>query len=204
MTVTRRSVLIAGTAVPAVGALSGAADARPASDGNVGGRRTLALRDGWRFALVDPGGITDPTGAYTGAERPGYDDSGWRAVVLPHDWSIVRAPTTEYGTTSGTGFFPGGLGWYRTAFTLPSALAGKRISVEFDGVYVTPPQRINPWGFTSASRLTPDKPCPLPKQAISVQRTAAPRTSSRSRCATNSPAAAGIRAAASTATPVWS
>ncbi|MET9872253.1 glycoside hydrolase family 2 TIM barrel-domain containing protein, partial [Streptomyces sp. NPDC006386] len=100
------------------------------------GRRTVALRDGWRFALVDPGGITDPTGAYADAALPGYDDSGWREIAVPHDWGIEQAPTTEHGTTSGTGFLPGGLGWYRLAFTLPRALAGKRISVEFDGVYM--------------------------------------------------------------------
>ncbi|MFF7886777.1 glycoside hydrolase family 2 TIM barrel-domain containing protein [Streptomyces sp. NPDC020794] len=136
MTVTRRSVLIAGTAVPAAGSLLGAADAWADSPGRAAGRRLVELRDGWRFALVDPGGITDPTGAYEGAEQPGYDDSAWREVSVPHDWSIEQTPTTEHGTTSGTGFFPGGLGWYRTTFTLPPALAGRRISVEFDGVYM--------------------------------------------------------------------
>ncbi|MDW4904986.1 glycoside hydrolase family 2 TIM barrel-domain containing protein [Streptomyces sp. ADMS] len=135
MTVTRRSVLIAGTSAPAAGALLGtAADAR-AADGRAG-RHTLPLRDGWRFALADPGGITDPTGAYVNAPDPAYDDSAWRTVAVPHDWSIELTPTTDHGTTSGTGFFPGGLGWYRLAFTLPPALAGKRISVEFDGVYM--------------------------------------------------------------------
>ncbi|MCT9008954.1 glycoside hydrolase family 2 TIM barrel-domain containing protein [Streptomyces rhizosphaerihabitans] len=155
MTVTRRAVLIAGTAVPAVGALTGAADAGPTASEPVRGRRTLALRDGWRFALADPGGITDPTGAYEGAERPDYDDSAWRAVAVPHDWSIEQAPTTEHGTTSGTGFFPGGLGWYRTAFTLPSGFTGKRISVEFDGVYMDASVYCNgeevgrhPYGYT--------------------------------------------------------
>ncbi|MFJ7301256.1 hypothetical protein [Streptomyces sp. NPDC099088] len=39
------------------------------------GRRTIALRDGSRFALVDPGGTTASSGACAGAERPGYDDS---------------------------------------------------------------------------------------------------------------------------------
>ncbi|MFI6335622.1 glycoside hydrolase family 2 TIM barrel-domain containing protein [Streptomyces sp. NPDC050535] len=136
MTVTRRSVLIAGTALPAAGALPGAADAWAASPGHAPGRHTVALRDGWRFALVDPGGVTDPTGAYEGAAEPGYDDSAWRAVAVPHDWSIELTPTTEHGTSSGTGFLPGGLGWYRTAFTLPPSLAGSRISVEFDGVYM--------------------------------------------------------------------
>jgi beta-galactosidase len=106
------------------------------SAGSPSGRRTVALRDGWRFALVDPGGLTDPTGEYADAAAPGYDDSGWRETAVPHDWSIELAPTPQHGTTSGTGFFPGGLGWYRLAFTLPAALAGKRISVEFDGVYM--------------------------------------------------------------------
>ncbi|WP_105975605.1 glycoside hydrolase family 2 TIM barrel-domain containing protein [Streptomyces geranii] len=134
MTVTRRSLLIAGTSAPAAGALLGtAADAHASARP---GRRTVPLRDGWRFALVNPGGITDPTGAYANAPDPGYDDSAWRETAVPHDWSIELTPTTDHGTTSGTGFFPGGLGWYRQTFTLPPALAGKRISVEFDGVYM--------------------------------------------------------------------
>ncbi|MFD8307432.1 glycoside hydrolase family 2 TIM barrel-domain containing protein [Streptomyces sp. NPDC059690] len=137
MTVTRRSVLLASTAAPAAGALLATPAARAAeAAGSASGRLTVALRDGWRFALVDPGGITDPTGAYANAPDPGYDDSAWREVAVPHDWSIEQTPTTEHGTTSGTGFFPGGLGWYRLAFTLPPALAGKRISVEFDGIYM--------------------------------------------------------------------
>ena len=137
MTVTRRSVLLASTAAPAAGALLATPAARAAeAAGSANGRRTVALRDGWRFALVDPGGVTDPTGAYTNAPDPGYDDSAWREVAVPHDWSIEQTPTTENGTTSGTGFFPGGLGWYRLAFTLPPEVAGTRISVEFDGVYM--------------------------------------------------------------------
>ncbi|MEX1653017.1 glycoside hydrolase family 2 TIM barrel-domain containing protein [Streptomyces pseudovenezuelae] len=137
MTVTRRTVLLASTAAPAAGVLQATSAAEAAeSAGKASGRRTVALRDGWRFALVDPGGISDPTGEYADAAAPGYDDSGWREIAVPHDWSIELAPTPLNGTTSGTGFFPGGLGWYRLAFTLPAALAGKRISVEFDGVYM--------------------------------------------------------------------
>ncbi|WP_133915545.1 glycoside hydrolase family 2 TIM barrel-domain containing protein [Streptomyces sp. NBC_00582] len=135
MTVTRRSVLIASTAAPAAGALL-AGPAESAEAARTTGRHTVALRDGWRFALVDPGGLTDPTGAYADAAAPGYDDSAWREVAVPHDWSIEQTPTTEHGTTSGTGFFPGGLGWYRRAFTLSPAHAGKRIAVEFDGIHM--------------------------------------------------------------------
>jgi beta-galactosidase len=137
LTVTRRSVLLASAAAPAAGALLGTPPAQAlGSAAGASGRRTVALRDGWRFALVNPGGITDPTGQYADAAAPGHDDSSWRRVAVPHDWSIEQAPTTEHGTTSGTGFLPGGLGWYRLAFTLPPACAGKRISVEFDGVYM--------------------------------------------------------------------
>ncbi|MEV5438369.1 glycoside hydrolase family 2 TIM barrel-domain containing protein [Streptomyces sp. NPDC052682] len=137
MSVTRRSVLLASAAAPAAGALVGAPAAWSAeATHGASGRQIVPLRDGWRFALVNPGGITDPTGAYADAAAPGHDDSAWRQVAVPHDWSIEQTPTTEHGTTSGTGFLPGGLGWYRIAFTLPPSLAGKRISVEFDGVYM--------------------------------------------------------------------
>ncbi|MEU1571479.1 glycoside hydrolase family 2 TIM barrel-domain containing protein [Streptomyces collinus] len=156
MSVTRRSVLLASAATPAAGALLGTPEAWAAVEARgTSGRRTVALRDGWRFALVNPGGITDPTGSYADAHLPGHDDSGWREIAVPHDWSIEQTPTTEHGTTSGTGFLPGGLGWYRLAFTLPPALAGKRISVEFDGVYMDSTVYCNgkeagrhPYGYT--------------------------------------------------------
>ena len=97
--------------------------------------RSTDIGAGWKFALVNVAGVTDPTGAYANAPDPGFDDSGWRTVDLPHDWSIELAPTQQDGTSSATGFFPGGLGWYRKTFTLPPSMAGRRISVEFDGVY---------------------------------------------------------------------
>ncbi|MEU0899393.1 glycoside hydrolase family 2 TIM barrel-domain containing protein [Streptomyces massasporeus] len=156
MSVTRRSVLLASATAPAAGTLLGAPEAWAAEQTRgASGRRTVPLRDGWRFALVNPGGITDPTGAYADAHLPGYDDSGWRETTVPHDWSIEQTPTIEHGTTSGTGFLPGGLGWYRLAFTLPPALAGKRVSVEFDGVYMDSAVYCNgkeagrhPYGYT--------------------------------------------------------
>lgn len=110
--------------LPGTGA---AAEAPPARATDIGA--------GWKFALVNATDITDPTGAYANAQDPGFDDSGWRTVDLPHDWSIELAPVQEGGTSSASGFFPGGLGWYRKAFLLPPSTAHSRISVEFDGVY---------------------------------------------------------------------
>jgi beta-galactosidase len=97
---------------------------------------TFDFDAGWRFALVNPTGVTDPTGAFADAANPGYDDSGWRAIHVPHDWSIELNPSPGPATTAGTGFYQGGLGWYRKTFTLPRSMAGKRITVEFDGVYM--------------------------------------------------------------------
>src|SRR4051794_12093843 len=110
---------------------------------------------GWKFALVNRTGITDPTGAYAQAASPAYDDSAWRSVNVPHDWSIELDPTTGTGTSSGTGFLQGGLGWYRKTFTLPASAAGKHISLEFDGVYMDSVVYLNgvqvaahPYGYT--------------------------------------------------------
>lgn len=77
----------------------------------------------WRFLKADA----------AGAEALGYDDSGWRTVQVPHDWSIEGPYSQEYA--SGTGFLPGGIGWYRKTFALDPSLEGKIITVEFDGVY---------------------------------------------------------------------
>jgi beta-galactosidase len=116
--------------------------------------RSSSFDANWRFVLVNPNAAADPTGAYENAYQPGSDDSGWRRVNLPHDWSIERLPTTE-NTTSGIGYFQGGLGWYRKTFTLPRALTGKRISLEFDGVYMDSDVYFNgqlltnhPYGYT--------------------------------------------------------
>lgn len=136
MTVTRRSVLIAGTATPVVPAAAPDAGVAPGTARPAAGRTTVPLRDGWRFELVDPDGGADPDGTDVAPAAPGHDDSGWRRVAVPHDWSIGLSPTTDHGTTSGTGFLPGGLGWYRLACTLPPSLRGKRVPVEFDGVYM--------------------------------------------------------------------
>jgi beta-galactosidase len=101
------------------------------------GDRSFSFNEGWKFALVNSAGITDPTGAYTSAYEPGFDDSGWRVLDVPHDWSIELEPEDSGSVESYNGFLPGGLGWYRKPFVLPESMTGKRIAVEFDGVYMS-------------------------------------------------------------------
>jgi len=72
-------------------------------------------------------------GDVTGAQAKTFNDANWRTVQLPHDWSIEGPYSEEYA--SGTGYLPGGIGWYRKSFTLPRSLKSKQVAVEFDGVY---------------------------------------------------------------------
>jgi beta-galactosidase len=115
-------------------------------------RQTLLLDADWKFHR----------GGAQRAERPEYDDGEWRTVELPHDWSIEDVPGTEspfdrnaVGQVS-TGFTVGGTGWYRKRFTLPESARGKRVVIQFDGVYMNADVWINgeslgthPYGYTS-------------------------------------------------------
>lgn len=67
------------------------------------------------------------------ASNPAFDDSRWRRVQLPHDWS-VEGPYSP-NLASATGYLPGGIAWYRKAFDLSADLIGKRINIYFEGVY---------------------------------------------------------------------
>ena len=83
----------------------------------------MPLDAGWRFSRTDSGS----------AAMPAFDDSGWRLVDLPHDWSAEGPFSAEFA--SGNGYAPGGIAWYRRHFTLGPELAGKVAAIEFDGVY---------------------------------------------------------------------
>ena len=90
------------------------------------GRREIVPADSqWKFS----------TGDLSGAEAPKFDDSAWRVVNLPHDWSIEGPPDAKNPTGSGGGFFPAGVGWYRKTFEAPKSWSKKLVIVEFDGVY---------------------------------------------------------------------
>ena len=109
-------------------------------------RQTLAADAGWRFFLGDP----------SGAEAPSFSDASWRAVDLPHDWSIESKPDKDNPSGAGGGYFPDGTGWYRKTFKAPAGWKGKRVSVEFDGVYRDATVYLNghklgthPYGYTA-------------------------------------------------------
>jgi len=72
-------------------------------------------------------------GDFASTMMPAFDDSNWRKLNVPHDWSIEGPFSTEF--SSGNGFVPGGIGWYRKHFQLDEAQKTKSVSIEFDGIY---------------------------------------------------------------------
>jgi len=100
----------------------------------------------WRFLLGDP----------AGAESPSYDIAAWRTLDLPHDWSIEGKIDPKSPVGGSGGYFPAGVGWYRRIFTVPATWSDKRVSVEFEGIYMNAAVYINghdlgmhPYGYTS-------------------------------------------------------
>jgi beta-galactosidase len=65
----------------------------------------------------------------------GFDDTSWRGVTVPHDWSVEQ-PFAQHHS-SGTGYLPGGIGWYRAHVSLQSLgdLGAKHLRLVFGGVY---------------------------------------------------------------------
>ncbi len=117
----------------------------PVSDPNRA-RTLLSFDDGWLFFKGDA----------TGADQSTFADAAWRALNVPHDWSIegpfdMNAPTTGRG-----GYLPAGVGWYRKHFSLPQTLSSKRVFIEFDGVMANSDVYVNgfhlgkrPYGYVS-------------------------------------------------------
>jgi beta-galactosidase len=135
----------------------------------------------WRFR---PGDVP-------GGEVAALDDAAWEKVDLPHDFMIegkgqaivvpggrgrgggrrgAPLPTAPEGPFdprspggNSNGYLNGGLGWYRKTFTLPESARGRRVFVEFEGVYMNSEVWVNghsvgtrPYGYSTFEyELTP-------------------------------------------------
>lgn len=116
-------------------------------------RQRLLMDSGWKFTTDNP----------EEAQTTALDDSAWRTVDLPHDWSIEGKIARDNPMGGPGGFFPSGIGWYRLSFNAPKNWSGKQIMIEFEGVYMNADVWINsqhlglhPYGYTAFSyNLTP-------------------------------------------------
>ncbi len=130
-------------------------------------RSTIEFNKNWKFLLGDD----------SVARQPVYDDSKWRRLSLPHDWSIEGDFSKEHPATTQGGSLPTGIGWYRKTFVLPPGTQHKNIKIEFDGVYRNSEVWINgnylgkrPYGYSSFSYDLTEylKPAPA-KNVIAVK-----------------------------------
>ncbi|MCQ2096110.1 MAG: DUF4982 domain-containing protein [Bacteroidaceae bacterium] len=83
------------------------------------------LNEGWLFTL------SPSTDDLTALSSASFDDSSWRRLSLPHDWSIEAEPSPDLA--SCTGYLPGGVGWYRKHFKVSDSKPCHFIY--FEGVY---------------------------------------------------------------------
>ncbi|HUS45376.1 MAG TPA: beta-galactosidase GalA [Phycisphaerae bacterium] len=99
------------------------------------GRKLFSMDRDWRFHLGEApcSANWQKAGQAGGAASPDFDDSKWPKVDLPHDWVVEGTHRPEEDRAHG--FSPRGVGWYRKTFTLPKSDLGKRLTLEFDGVF---------------------------------------------------------------------
>ena len=111
-----------------------------------GTARSMDFNNDWKFYL----------GEAPGAEAKVYNDAEWTTLNVPHDYSIDQ----EYSNSgeAESGYRLGGVGWYRKTFTVDSDWADKKVTIDFDGVYMDSTVYLNgtklgghPYGYTPFS-----------------------------------------------------
>src|SRR5450759_2034497 len=144
--------LKSGTLIAAIAATAACVPWIAAQTSLTGGRERLLMDFGWRFALGHPydaqqdfghgkvGFFFANAGYSAGPASLNFDDRAWRSLNLPHDWAVElpfdrNASANHVFKAIGRNFPQISVGWYRKVFTIPAADLGRRISLEFDGVY---------------------------------------------------------------------
>jgi beta-galactosidase len=129
--------VLATTSVLPFPAAAAAPDAAPAAS-----RTVVSLNKGWRF---HEGDIPFPVisghgasynnakaGAASGAAAPGFDDSEWSTVTVPHDFASFQTP--DAGANVAQGYRRRGIGWYRTLIRFDAADHGRHLELQLDGI----------------------------------------------------------------------
>ena len=116
------------------------------SEKNMDARSRVSFNDDWKFYHGD----------ISKAKEPGFDDSKWRKLNLPHDWAIEGEFSADNPSGTGGGALPGGIGWYRKTFRMNSGDNSEKLFVDFDGVFMNSDVYLNgvllgnrPFGYIS-------------------------------------------------------
>lgn len=122
-------------------------------ESHTAGREHLLMDFNWRFAFGNASGFEKDfsngtsyftwfakTGYGDGAASPQFEDRTWREVDLPHDWAVelpfsVSASHSHGYHTVGWKYPETSVGWYRKKFDIPESDLGRKINIQFDGIF---------------------------------------------------------------------
>jgi beta-galactosidase len=127
---------------------------------NDGPRQRTRIDDGWRFALGHAHDTAQDfshstrafffakAGFGDGPAGADFDDRTWRRLNLPHDWAVElpfdARVSSQHGSKAIGPLVPeNSVGWYRRELSIPASAQGKRIALEFDGVFRDSVVRVN-------------------------------------------------------------
>lgn len=124
-----------------------------AKPGEAEKRQRLLMDGGWQFSFGHPfdkeRDFEHGTSYFSYLAKAGYgdgpaaakfDDRGWRKLDLPHDWAVEQdfSPLASFShgfKAIGAKFPERTIGWYRKTITIPATDLGRKISIDFDGVF---------------------------------------------------------------------
>lgn len=89
-------------------------------------KNRLSFDANWNFIQQD----------VVGAEQIDFNDTTWRTLNLPHDWSIEGEYSESNPMGAQCGYLPAGFGWYRKTISVPKEWKGKHVEIAFDGVFM--------------------------------------------------------------------
>ena len=144
MIMTTRQWLLAALMVLAVGAQAA-----------TGVREKTRLSDGWKFCLGHAADKQKDFGCGTeyfnyltkansihneGPYSVKFDDGTWQNVRVPHDWvttlPYAREASHSHGyKTVGWRYPETSVGWYRNVLHIPAEDEGRRLYLQFDGIF---------------------------------------------------------------------
>lgn len=132
----------------ATGATATARDFSTAPDNRNESAREIPLNRNWKFNR----------GECPQASEKDFDDTSWRTLNLPHDWSIEGRPEANEPSGNDGGYYPAGSGWYRKTFRFTPDSLKPATTILFDGVYQGAEVYVNgekaggrPYGYSAFS-----------------------------------------------------
>lgn len=117
-------------------------------------REKLSMDRNWRFHFGDASDTRNDfdynlnynlskAGSARGCIAPGFNDSTWHSLDLPHDWAVEQdfvninnEGLQDHGFKQVGGLFPEkSIGWYRKTFFVSTNDSGNKFNIHFDGVF---------------------------------------------------------------------